>query len=235
MFLNLIYSKGDFMGKIYCTECGKELEDTVKFCSSCGTPINKKDIPPKSNEDENKNETSNEGINVKEISKKTNNNKLSTSTKIFIGVAGICIIAVLIVVGYVGYSIVTAPADVVSEDAPKNLSPSFTDTIYGINFKIPEGYEAFGGTDNQNKGTMTSYDRSYVGPDGNIIEISVSTTKGNFYWDLSQNRDYNDVDKTIKGHKGVLKSSGAFSYVDGDKLVVITGADKQQLKSIIRE
>ena len=27
------------MGKIYCTECGAELEDTVKFCSSCGKVI----------------------------------------------------------------------------------------------------------------------------------------------------------------------------------------------------
>lgn len=223
------------MGKIYCTECGTELEDTVKFCSSCGTPINNKNVTPKSNKVENKNETSNESINVKEISKKTNNSKFSTTTKIFLGVAGICILAVLLVVGYVGYSMMTTSPDAVSEDTPKTLSPSFTDTIYGINFKIPEGYEAFGGTDNQNKGTMTTYDRSYIGSDGNIIEISVSTTKGNFYWDLSQNRDYNDVDKTIKGHTGVLKSSGTFSYVTGDKLVVITGADKQQLKSIIME
>lgn len=28
------------MGKIYCTECGEELNDTVKFCSSCGTKLN---------------------------------------------------------------------------------------------------------------------------------------------------------------------------------------------------
>lgn len=27
------------MGKIYCTECGAELEDTVKFCSSCGASV----------------------------------------------------------------------------------------------------------------------------------------------------------------------------------------------------
>lgn len=28
------------MGKIYCTECGTELDDSVKFCSSCGTSVN---------------------------------------------------------------------------------------------------------------------------------------------------------------------------------------------------
>ena len=44
-----------------------------------------------------------------------------------------------------------------------------------------------------------------------------------------------NVEKTINGHTGVLKSSGAFSYVSGDKLVVIIGADEQQLESIIIE
>ena len=28
------------MGKIYCTECGMELDDSMKFCSNCGTPLN---------------------------------------------------------------------------------------------------------------------------------------------------------------------------------------------------
>lgn len=27
------------MGKIYCTECGEELEDSVSFCSKCGNAI----------------------------------------------------------------------------------------------------------------------------------------------------------------------------------------------------
>ena len=27
------------MGKIYCTECGTELDESVKFCSSCGVPV----------------------------------------------------------------------------------------------------------------------------------------------------------------------------------------------------
>lgn len=222
------------MGKIYCTECGTELEDTVKFCSNCGTPLDNKNITPTSEVEAN-NKTSNEGINVKEISKKTNTTKFSTTTKVFLGVAGICILCVILVVGYAGYSVMTTPNDMVSEDTQETLSPAFTDTIYGINFKIPEGYETFSGKDNQNKGTMITYDRSYMGSDGNIIEIAVSTTQGSFYWDLSQNRDYDDVDKTINGHDGIYKSSGVFSYVTGDKLVVITGADEQQLESIIIE
>lgn len=28
------------MGKIYCTECGTELDSSAKFCSSCGTSVN---------------------------------------------------------------------------------------------------------------------------------------------------------------------------------------------------
>ena len=37
------------MGKIYCTECGKELEDTVKFCSGCGTALADENNTSKSN------------------------------------------------------------------------------------------------------------------------------------------------------------------------------------------
>ena len=28
------------MGKIYCSECGTELDDSSEFCSKCGNPIN---------------------------------------------------------------------------------------------------------------------------------------------------------------------------------------------------
>lgn len=28
------------MGKIYCSECGIESDDSVKFCSNCGKPLN---------------------------------------------------------------------------------------------------------------------------------------------------------------------------------------------------
>lgn len=125
--------------------------------------------------------------------------------------------------------------DVMNEDSSETLSPSFTDTIYGINFQIPEGYETFDGTDNKNMYTSTSYDRSYMGPDANVIRISVATTQGGFYWDLNQNRAYDDVDKTINGHEGILDAGGGFTYVTGDKLVSIDGATEDQLESIIVE
>ena len=130
-------------------------------------------------------------------------------------------------------SIINSSNNAPAENTSKTLTPSFTDSIYGINFQIPEGYETFSGTDNQNKGTMVIYDRTYSNHAGGEIRISVSTTKGNFYWDLSQNRAYDDVEVTINGHNGVLKSSGTFSYISGDKLVTIQGASQQQLESII--
>ena len=68
-----------------------------------------------------------------------------------------------------------------------------------------------------------------------MISISVSTTQGNFYWDLSQNRAYNDMDVTNNGHDGILDSGGSFRYVTDGKLVMINGADEQQLESIIIE
>lgn len=34
------------MGKIYCTECGTQIDDTATFCSKCGTKVN--DSPNKS-------------------------------------------------------------------------------------------------------------------------------------------------------------------------------------------
>ncbi|WP_407411193.1 hypothetical protein [Methanobrevibacter sp.] len=175
-------------------------------------------------------------VKTEDKSKKSGTTKFSTTTKIFLGVATACIILFVIGIVAIGFSMMNSADDAgISDSSSETLSPSFTDTIYGINFQIPEGYETFSGTDNKNKGTMVTYDRSYLGPDGNIIEISISTTQGSFYWDLSQNREYDDVEKTINGHDGVMKSSGIFSYVTGDKLVVITGADEQQLESIIIE
>ena len=116
----------------------------------------------------------------------------------------------------------------------ENLSPSFTDTIDGISFKIPEGYNTIDGIDNQNHYTYTVSDRYYETTNGSMITISVSTSQGNFYWDLSQSRSYNAVDKTINGHEGVLDGD-SFKYITDGKLVMINGASEDQLESIIVE
>lgn len=222
------------MGKIYCTACGKELDDSMNFCSNCGTPLNDEDETIKSKKVENDNSLSENSNKIKETSEKVKSSKYSSSTKVFLGVAGICIIIFILGIIIAGSALINSFNDVPAENNSKTITPSFTDSIYGINFQIPEGYETFAGTDNQNKGTMVTYDRTYLNHGGGgEITISVSTTKGSFHWDLSQNRAYDDVEVTINGHSGVLKSSGTFSYLSGDKLVTIQGASQQQLESII--
>lgn len=213
---------------MFCENCGTKLPDDSKFCKECGHKITyESDI--KSNNESNSNISSDSEI--------KNENGLfikSKSNKIF--VISLIILILLFAVFLFSISNFSDNNNVNNNVNPKeSLSPSFTDNIYGINFQIPEGYETLGGTDNQNKGTMVVYDRNYMGPNGSSIDISVSTAKGSFYWDLTQNREYDDVEKTINGHDGVYKSSGIFSYVVGDKLIVIRGASEQQLQSIIIE
>ena len=213
------------MKKIYCSECGAELDSSVNFCSNCGNPL----------DDENISSNSEDKIDNSSESKKlpiSSNNKKKQDKLIVLGCfIGIIIICLLLV----GISSLNQNAkNSVEEHPPEKLTPPFNDTIYGINFQIPEGYKVSSGTDNQNKHTMTTYDRTYSSSHGGTITISVSTPRlSSFYWDLSQNRDVSDKDKTINGHTGILKSSGEFLYVDGDKLVSIRGANEQQLQSII--
>ena len=216
------------MGKIYCSECGTELDDAVNFCSNCGTPLDD-DVSMKS---VGKSGVSND---LSTKAKKSNKTNYSSSSKILLGIAGFFLVIVILGIVVIGSAMINSSDDTIDESSSETLSPSFTDSIYGINFQIPEGYETFDGTDNKNMGTSTTYDRSYLGPDANIIQISVSTTIGNFYWDLSQSRSYDDVDKTINGHDGILDAGGGFKYVTGDKLVIITGASEQQLESMIIE
>ena len=30
---------------MFCKKCGKELDETVRFCPQCGTPVSEKDVP----------------------------------------------------------------------------------------------------------------------------------------------------------------------------------------------
>lgn len=39
------------MGKTYCTECGMELDDSVKFCSNCGANLESNEIVNTQNDD----------------------------------------------------------------------------------------------------------------------------------------------------------------------------------------
>ncbi len=237
----MILKQCDFMGKIFCEECGTELDESMNFCSNCGISLG---------DDENTSSTSNEvkedkttslnenSVTLKEEPKKVNKSKYSNTTKVFLGIAGVCIIIFIVGVILIGGAIMNSSTDddYYSEDtASETLSPSFTDTIDGISFQIPKGFETFDGTDNRNMGTSITSDRLYMGPDAGLIRISVSTTQGNFYWDLSQNRAYDDVDKTINGHEGIMDAGGGFRYITDGKLVLIDGATENQLESIIIE
>lgn len=240
------------MGKIYCTECGTELDDSMNFCLNCGAKLNKKDkssasdellvTKDYSNEDidnnkkiEDSNSVNDDSVESSIQSKKSNKVKYSTGTKIFLAIAGICIIIFIVGVVLVGMAIINDSGDVDgSGNTSEDLSPSFTDTIDGISFNIPAGYTTFAGTDNQNHYTYTTSDRYYETTNGSMIDISVSTSRGSFYWDLSQSKSYDAIDKTINGHEGVLEGD-SFKYITNDKLVIINGASEDQLESIIVE
>ena len=62
------------MGEIYCTECGEKLDDTVKFCSSCGTPVDR-DITTNPKEVTDNTSSNNDSVKIKETSKKSINSK----------------------------------------------------------------------------------------------------------------------------------------------------------------
>lgn len=243
------------MGKIYCSECGKKLDDSMKFCPYCGTPLYKYDNftaskevlinkgtsneEIKDNDHSNKivdnNSTNDKSAKTSTPSKKFNFDEYSTFTQIYLGIAGICIFVLIVGVVIFGFTMMNSSSDVDgSGNTLENLSPSFTDTIDGISFKIPEGYNTIDGIDNQNHYTYTVSDRYYETTNGSMITISVSTSQGGFYWDLSQSRSYNAVDKTINGHEGVLDGD-SFKYITDGKLVMINGASEDQLESIIVE
>lgn len=218
------------MGKIYCTECGAELNESVKFCSSCGTPVNDTDITPNSDETKENKDNSNNAINIKEISEKSNNNKYSNTTKIFLGIAGICVIIFIIGIVMIGLSISNTSNDVnINED---NSEEPFIETIYGIDFSIPGYFKEVKSTDYEDDGNGgLSCTRTYERPDGTGIAIVVSTNPDG--WNLNNG---DGVFTTINGHYGKLSSTrDVFGYQTGDKLVVISGTSQEEVEEIIIE
>ena len=52
------------MGKIYCTECGTQLDDSALFCSKCGASVESDDVNgAKTNTSANTNNSTNETVN----------------------------------------------------------------------------------------------------------------------------------------------------------------------------
>ena len=219
------------MGKIYCTECGAELDESVNFCSKCGTSLSNKDITPNSNESEESNEVPNKEINTKDMPEKSNNNKHSHNSKVYLGIAGVLIIICLIGAALIGFSGITS-SDNTNIDKDTSEQP-FIENIYGIDFSIPGYFKNVKSEDYEDDGTgVITCTRTYERPDGTGIAIIVATCPEG--WDLD-NR-ITGIDMTVNGHHGKLDNNGGvFGYLSGDKLVVISGTSQKEVEEIIIE
>lgn len=216
------------MGKIYCTECGCELEDTVKFCSNCGTKTDNDTVTSDTNENtKNRILEDNSIINV---SNKTKNDTNSNNYKI-LAIAGFCTIIIILGIILIGSSVNNFPDETtIAED---NSDKPFIETIYGIDFSIPGYFKNVETTDYEDDGTgIISCTRTYERPDGTGIAIVVSTCPEG--WDLDN--DPTAIDMTINGHHGKLTSArDVFGYVSGDKLITISGTSQEEIEDIIIE
>ena len=45
LFLSKNKQKDEGGEEMFCKKCGKELDETVRFCPQCGTPVSEKDVP----------------------------------------------------------------------------------------------------------------------------------------------------------------------------------------------
>lgn len=103
-------------------------------------------------------------------------------------------------------------------------------TVYGLNFHIPEGYKETSRHEFTNgEGVDLKEDENDIW----TIEISVSsdrTFKESNYMVSSFPYTINDVDGTVYSYK---TGNMAFVYYVDDYLVVIKGADFDELKEII--
>lgn len=130
---------GDFMGKIYCTECGTELEDTVKFCSRCGSPVDNKNITLNSSEAIDNNDSSNkDSKESKEKSKTPIKSKYLAGiiiTIIIIAILAFVIITVSSPLYSAGYTVDTSDYSIHSD---KGSHPTFDDEFTGSNVRFYE-------------------------------------------------------------------------------------------------
>ena len=218
------------MGKSYCKECDSEINEDVDICPKCGKPINNEEENSDWNKIKNNNTIS---VEKKETNEKSSYKQTFTSKKKFLTLTGICIILFIIVVMTFGFPNLTAEHKGEYNKDNSLLSPSFTDNIGGIDFKIPKGYGEIDGANNEEIENLTSCDRSYINSAGNIIWICVSTNYDYFYWQLSQKKKNHELNANIKGHEGILSSDGKFIYIANGTLITITGANKTELETII--
>lgn len=210
------------MGEIYCTECGEKLDDTAKFCSNCGAKVDDKITMHKTNERTN-------NI-IENTTNKTNNGKYSNTTKIFLGIVGVCIILFIIGVIFIGSTINNSNGN--TNTNGDNSEQPFIENIYGINFSIPGYFKNAESKDYEKDGNgAISCTRTYERPDGTGIAIIVSTNPDG--WNLN---NYAGTPTIINGHYGKLSNDrGVFGYISGDKLIIISGTSQEEVEEMIIE
>lgn len=126
------------MGKIYCTECGTELDDKVKFCSSCGAPIDDNNNTTESNDTKEVNSSNDGSVEIKEKSKNSNNTKYLVGgiiAIIIIAILGFVIITVSSPLYSAGYTVDTSDYSIHSDEGSH---PAFDNEFTGSNVRFYE-------------------------------------------------------------------------------------------------
>ena len=193
------------MRKIYCTECGAELEDTVKFCSSCGASVDNNNKTTNSNEVINNAHPSNKDS----IENKDKTKKKSFNRKYLAG----AIIAIIIII-VLGLIIITVTSPLYSADYTVNSSdysvssdkistPTFDKEFTGSNVKF---YDKIG------NGEIEVWHHNANGHDVDYYLKQYSTydkdTSGNPAW------SYYDVDYGVKiRHTDDITVDGVKGYI----------------------
>ena len=193
------------MGKIYCTECGTELNDSVKFCSSCGASIDHKNIDPTSNESPERNKSlNNDSVENKEKPKKSTNSK-------YLKIGAILAIIIIVLLAFI---IITVTSPLYSADytvdtsdysvhSDKSSYPTFDNEFTGSNVRFYE---------NNGNGEIEVWHHNAHGKDVDYYLKQYSTydkdTSGNPAW------GYYGVDYGVKiKHTNDITVDGVKGYI----------------------
>ena len=111
--------------------------------------------------------------------------------------------------------------------------------VDGIKFTIPDGYTedmsmAKNGEVDENG--FKTFDHTYFDSNYNMLSVTVFYDGGSV--DFNSLKDPSEVEKTIKGHKGWFEFDKEselyfFTYVDNDKIVMITAEDEGLFEKVI--
>lgn len=190
-----------------CPNCSEEIDNNSKFCANCGNavPINR---------------------NNKTNINNSNNGFFQDIVNTIIKKPKLILFAIFVLIFIIGIS---SMFNSTSTSDSNNVFGQEV-TVYGLNFHIPEGYKET----SRNEFTNGEYvDLKEDENDAWAIEISVSSDgsfKESKYVKSSFPYTINNVKGTVYSYK---TGNMAFVYYVDDYLVVIKGADFDELKEII--